>query len=126
MNISSKNGYVWTQHALFKMRFWGLSQSRVRRAIKSPLRVEEGIAPDTIAVMQPASYKGVGEARTWTQEIWVMYVLQSAGGKREDSHKKGKEGVRIISAWRYPGKTKPREGLPEEIMLEIREALGSS
>ena len=131
------------------MRFYKLSQARVKRVIKSPLRVEEGIAPDTVAVMQPASYKGVGKERTWNQEIWVMYALKKGsskipvrttdavqpGGQSTKIQKDKKftahnllpnaNSITIISAWRYPGKTNPREALPEEIMQEVREATNS-
>lgn len=83
----------WTHHAQAKMQFYRLSQSRVRRVLHSPKRVEEGVAPKTVAMMQPASLKS---AERWTQEIWVMVQDTS-------SHRK------VISAWRYPGVTKPRD-----------------
>jgi hypothetical protein len=77
----------WTQHSGQKMRSYGLSQARVRRIMHSPERVEDGIAPKTTAFMQP-----VGNGK---HELWVMV---------ED-----RKGVRfVISAWRYPGRTKPR------------------
>ncbi len=59
----------WTLHAQVKMRHYGLSPARVRRVLHAPRRTEEGIAPDTTAMMQPASLK---TKDTWTQEIWVM------------------------------------------------------
>ncbi len=31
--------------------------------------------------------------------------------------------IRIISVWRFPGKTVPGEGLPDEIMDEIAEVV---
>lgn len=83
------------------MRFYRLSEQRVRRVMHSPKRVEEGIAPKTMAMMQPVSVKRVtgqgsrGEQEKWTQEIWVMF-------QDEKSRRK------VISAWRYPGKSKPR------------------
>ena len=83
---------VWTHHSRAKMGFYRLSQGRVRRVLNSPKRVEEGVAPKTVAMMQPTTLK---TATTWTQEIWVM--VQDAGSKRK-----------VISAWRYPGMTKPR------------------
>ena len=82
----------WTNHAKAKMAFYRLSPMRVRRVLHSPKRVEEGVAPKTIAMMQPAAMKG---KNTWTQEIWVM--VQDKGKERK-----------VISAWRYPGVTKPR------------------
>lgn len=116
--------YIWTNHAKFKMNFYNLSKNRIKRTIRSPIRTEEGIAPNTIAVMQPSSYKNHGKKKTWTQEIWVMYVI-----KKE--HKKNvkllinNNKIKVISAWRYPGVTKPKEKLPEKIISEIKEALYS-
>ena len=125
MNFSSSN-YFWTNHSQYKMKFYGLSPSRVRRVIKSPLRVEEGIAEGTIAVMQPASYKTKDGQRTWSQEIWAMYCLpdkQQKNSQRQSALSRRESAVRVISAWRYPGKTKPGQKLPQEIIQEIDEAL---
>ncbi|MBI4085578.1 MAG: hypothetical protein HY432_03705 [Candidatus Liptonbacteria bacterium] len=80
----------WTSHSKYKMRFYGLSENRVKRVINHPGRIEEGIAPKTIAMMQPA-----GSAKH-PYEIWIM--LQDEKSRRK-----------IISAWRYPGKTKPSD-----------------
>ncbi len=83
------------------MQFYRLSPMRVRRVLNAPKRVEEGVAPKTVAVMQPAAIKASGgragaqKEERWTQEIWVM--IQDVGKER-----------RVISAWRYPGVTKPR------------------
>jgi len=97
----------WTIHAKEKMQHYRLSEGRVRRVLHSPERSEEGIAPDTQAFMQPASLKiAIKGQRDWTQEIWVM--------TRDIP-----EGRLVISAWRYPGKTKPGEPLPEAILTEI-------
>lgn len=79
----------WTNHARAKMRFYGLSEARLRRILHSPKRVEEGIAPKTTAFMQSAGSK----SRPY--ELWAM--VQDVGKERE-----------IISAWRYPGVTKPK------------------
>jgi hypothetical protein len=93
----------WTKHARAKMRYYGLSEGRVRRVLNAPSRIEEGIAAGTIALMQPAGSK------KHPSEIWLM--VQDEKDKRK-----------IISAWRYPGRTKPGEPLPEEILREFREA----
>jgi len=81
------------------MAFYKLSESRVRHVLHTPKRIEEGIAPKTLAMMQPGSVKKAGprgaEKESWSQEIWVMF---------QDSVKER----RIISAWRYPGVTKQR------------------
>lgn len=124
------------------MRYYGLSEQRVRRVIRRPMRTEVGIATETVAVMQPQSTKrGEDGEKTWSAEIWVMYQLknksQKTNHKKQSSTEKtawseqelldeilssGKQ-IRIISAWRYPGKTKKGESLPDEIMDEINEAL---
>lgn len=93
---------IWTNHSKSKMRFYSLSEGRVKRVIHSSERVEEGIAPGTIAFMQSV------KARKNPYEIWVMIV-------------ENKKERRVISAWRYPGRTKPGEPLPEAILREMQE-----
>lgn len=98
----------WTLHAQAKMNHYRLTSSRVRHVLHAPKRVEEGIAPNTIAMMQPVSMKTVAarglsngvnaKKESWSQEIWVMV--------------QDKKGVRtVISAWRYPGMTKVRDAI---------------
>ena len=91
----------WTHHSRAKMRQYGFSEARVKRIIHSPMRIEEGIAPKTIAMMQRAGSK------RHPYEVWVM--IQETPKKRK-----------VISAWRYPGVTKPGDPLPPEILKEIR------
>ena len=86
----------WTQHAHFKMRFYGLSEQRVKHILHSPARVEEGIAPKTVAYMQVAG------SNKHPYELWAM--IQDEKNRRK-----------VISAWRYPGRTKPRS----EIMADL-------
>jgi len=94
----------WTIHAKAKMGYYRLSESRVRRVIKTPERIEVGIAEGTIALMQP---DGRGKRE---HEIWVMV-------------RDLKEERRVISAWRYPGRTVQGEPLPEGILKEFREII---
>lgn len=99
------------------MNFYKLSEQRVRRVIHSPKRIEEGIAPKTVALMQPTSVKSDKRqgtrTETWNQEIWVMF-------QDEKSRRK------IISAWRYPGKTKPKsEAVFEGIKAAYNEYMRS-
>lgn len=102
----------WTKHSIEKMKFYGLSESRVKRVWRNPKRVEEGIAPETIAIMQLAGSK------KRPHEIWVMYqkIL-------DFSNKKSK--ARIISCWRYPGRSPVGKAIPipEEIRSEIEEEI---
>lgn len=92
----------WTHHSKAKMRHYRLSEARVRRIMHSPGRIEEGIAPDTIAMMQPAG----SEKNPY--ELWVMI-------QEEKSRRK------IISAWRYPGRTKPGTPLPKAVLLQLQQ-----
>lgn len=109
MAILSKTPLLhWTHHSRAKMRQYRLSDARVKRVLHSPKRIEEGIAEKTIAMMQPANTQH-------THEIWVMVAFDK---------KKGVERKKIISAWRYPGKTKPGEPLPKEILMEIQLGIG--
>jgi Tfp pilus assembly protein PilZ len=100
--------FVWTKHAENKMRQYGLSVQRVKRIANHPSRLEEGIAPGTVAGMQPA---GTSRKR---HEIWVMF---------QESERNGERKKKIISAWRYPGITRPGRPLPWEIISEIQEAI---
>lgn len=111
----------WTFHARAKMNFYKLSEGRVRRVLHSPKRTEEGIAPKTIAMMQPASVRWAAAGKpaagkreeTWTQEIWVMV---------EDK----KSLRKVISAWRYPGKTKPRDPAARDFMKQEFQSYSAS
>lgn len=91
----------WTQHVVRKMMFYGISEGLVRRVVKSPKRVEEGVAPATYAAMQPTGGKG-------QKEVWVMYQTK-------------KSKVIIISAWRYPGRSPVRGPIPipDDILAEL-------
>ncbi|OGY98600.1 MAG: hypothetical protein A2855_01995 [Candidatus Liptonbacteria bacterium RIFCSPHIGHO2_01_FULL_57_28] len=100
----------WTVHARAKMRQYALSEARVRRVLHSPVRIEEGIAEDTIAMMQPAAIKTSGKDKTWTQEIWVM-IAETPKSRR------------VVSAWRYPGQTKLGTPLPTEVVRQLRAQL---
>ena len=103
--------FVWTNHSVDKMRQYGLSEQRVRSVLHTPKRKEEGIAPNTIAVMQSTGTK------KHPSEVWVMY--QEINPKSEIRNPKpffvktmeGKKR-RIISTWRYPG-ISPIKTIPE-------------
>ena len=91
------------------MIFYGLSEQRIKRVILHPDRIEEGIAPDTIACMQAS---GSSKNR---QEIWTMYQI-----KNSKKQTKNAKQLRIISAWRYPGKSPAKNPIPPEILAEIK------
>ncbi len=91
------------------MRQYGLSEARVKRVLRNPVRTEAGIAPKTVAVMQPnhpPKTGQLGKAGKWSQELWVMYA---------DT----KKARRIIAAWRYPGVSPVRQPppFPDDIMV---------
>ena len=100
--------YAWTSHARMKMRHYRLTEARVKRIIRHPARTEEGILPGGVACMQ------VAEGKTYS-EIWAMYIL----AKQKDTAAGAKQ-IRIITAWRYPGKSPARDPIPPEILREIR------
>ena len=103
--------FHWTNHAQNKMRFYRLSEQRVRRVLNLPKRIEEGIAPGTIAMMQRA-----GSVKH-PYEIWVMVQKAKRKSQRANSITK------VISAWKYPGITKAGEPLPEEVIRELKEVV---
>lgn len=114
--------YIFTLHAEYKMREYHLSRQRVIRVIRNPKRKEIGIVENTIAVMQPASLHHKNGKETWTQELWVMYVIPSAGKRSKKNKLESlltKPQMRIISAWRYPGVSPKRDPIPEGILQEI-------
>jgi len=94
--------FYWTLHIKEKMRYYGLGEGRLRRILKTPARREEGIAPETVAVMQNAGTKKI-------TEIWLMYQLI---GKKK----------KMISAWRYPGISPKGKSIfiPDDIIEELR------
>ena len=109
--------YHWTQHVQTKMLYYGLSSSRVVRILRNPDRLENGIALNTVAVMQKTGSKAK------PQEIWVMYQEKTKGKKQEEKTMDSfSPNLRIIiSAWRYPGispKNKPLS-IPEDVLEDL-------
>ncbi|MDP1845705.1 MAG: hypothetical protein Q8L09_03045 [Candidatus Moranbacteria bacterium] len=114
--------YEWTQHAVIKMKQYGLTAQRILRVVKNPKRLEEGIVKNTIAVMQPTSMSTKDGKRVWTREIWAMYQIKRKT-KSEKGKAFGRQKIRIISAWRYPGVSPKRDPIPEEILRELENML---
>ena len=105
----------WTDHVKIKMRQYGLSKTKLLQLLYRPERKEEGIASGTTAVMQTKKVyvkpkpELIGKKATKAPgEVWLMY--QDTQGQRK-----------IISAWRYPGISKPGESIPipEDIRNEL-------
>ena len=112
--------FFWTRHSVFKMRQYGLSEQRIKRVIRNPKRKEEGVAKNTTALMQPVSVKTVNGKETWKQEVWVMFQNKVKSKNLSPAlFLKRREGVRIISAWRYPGVSPEKNPIPEEILREL-------
>ena len=100
------------------MRYYRLSEARVKRIIRHPLRAEEGVIGDAIACMQPASpptstrqgetRNSFGKLRGGAySELWVMYAVKN-------------KQIIVITAWRYPGISPERDPVPPKILQEAR------
>lgn len=112
---------LWTEHVKIKMRQYGLSKQKIISILRKPERCEIGIAPGTSAAMRAnkvffkakqISIKDAWKPKKAPGEIWVMY---------RDTN----EFRKIISAWRFPGVSKPGEEIPipNDIRKELLENL---
>jgi len=101
--------YSWTQHVKNKMIQYRLSGQKIRNILINPSRKEEGIAPNTLAVMKR------NDTKKRKEEIWVMYQQLAK------SEKLRTKKIRFISSWRYPGVSpKGKEiPIPEDILREL-------
>lgn len=126
--------YYWTRHSIGKMMQYGLSAQRITRVIKGYQRIEEGVADNTVAVMQPTSTSKDSEGNIkWNQEIWVMYQLgrrvrvksksEITNSKEDSGHESDKSRYKIISAWKYPGMSPKNNPIPKEILEELQDIL---
>ncbi|MDD3735118.1 MAG: DUF4258 domain-containing protein [Candidatus Pacebacteria bacterium] len=118
----------WTKHSREKMQFYGLSEQRIKRVLRNPDRIEEGIAPKTIALMQIAGSKKN------PYEIWVMYQkkeksfyhkLTTKDIKSKQNNFIKKPVLKIISCWKYPGRSPigVKLPVPDELKQEIENVL---
>lgn len=103
---------AWTKHIARKMMFYGLSATKVKSVLSRYDRREEGIVSGTTAVMKRSG------SRKNPQEIWAMY----------QDKKITQDGIKterrvVITAWRYPGISKPKEKIPipEEVLKELEQ-----
>lgn len=127
--LRPRGGVEFTAHARYKMQQYGLSEQKVKGIIRNPQRTQKGIAPRTVAVMQPVGLKrvdgkparpgdrGRSGGEVWKQEIWTMFVKK----KSTLAGPLGRETIRIISAWRYPGMSPKGNPIPAEIWRELEE-----
>lgn len=95
------------------MRHYRLTEARIKRIIRHPTRIEEGVAEGAIACMQPnapigkpAFAKATAGKKNYS-EIWVMYAVRQ-------------KQIIVITAWRYPGKSPERDPVPQNILREVR------
>ena len=97
----------WTRHIKNKMVYYHLSGAQILRIFRRPDRVEEAIAPGTVGAMKSTKKK---------TEIWIMYKVAKSKGQMAK--------IVMISAWIYPGKTKPGAPIPipQDILTELTEA----
>jgi hypothetical protein len=104
----------WTRHIKEKMKEYQLSERRLLRIFRNPERKEEGIAPDTVAVMQSGG-------RKLPYEIWLMYQIRKSKSKNQNAKR---EKIIMISAWKYPGKSPVRNPpIPEEVLENLERIL---
>jgi len=132
--IKNDDKYYWTNHVKEKIKFYGLSESLIKRIIRFPERTEEGVAVDTIA-----SLKTAGSKKN-RYEVWVMYQVRKKVNKIKNIDEdtlnildklsvdeineivKYKPQIVIISAWKYPGVTEKRNEIP--IPDDVRKLFG--
>ena len=108
--------FMWTSHAMGKMRQYCLSEQKVRGVIFRPQRKEEGVAPRTVAVMQRAGSKKN------PYEVWAMYQcikIPAKGGSAFGGKNLCPTQKKVISVWRYPGISPKRNPIPLEILNEL-------
>lgn len=91
-----------------------MSEQRIKRILRNPLRREEGVAPKTIAVMQPTSVRKKNGKDVWSQELWVMFETKKTKNPEDNTALQFDQHLKIISAWRYPGMS-PLGTIPEEM-----------
>lgn len=121
---------IWTEHSKIKMKQYGLSKTKLINLIYKPERREQGIVPGTTAVMKTnkilfkpacrqAGKSQITFKNAWQKpkkspgEVWLMF--RDTKSAREGQIRK------IISAWRYPGVSKPGEEIPipDDIKREL-------
>ena len=104
---------IWTKHSRAKMRYYGISEKRLLGVLRKPDRKEEGIALNTIASMQ------ITGTKKHPTEMWIMY--QVINPKSEIRNPK----IRIISGWRYPGRTPEDERpiIPDDILRDLKDLI---
>ncbi len=99
-----KEKFLWTNHSKQKMMYYKLSPQMIKRVIRYPTRLEVGVIENGIAVMRTSLSKKYSE-------IWVMYIMINS------------QQLKIITVWRYPGKSQVNDPIPKEVLKDIRSML---
>lgn len=104
---------IWTHHARQKMRFYRISETKVKQVFNHPDRIEKGIALHTIASMK------VSGSRQHPYEVWIMYQRTRGITKKDKSSRNSR--IKIISAWRYPGRSPVGEkiDIPDDVRQDL-------
>lgn len=111
----------WTEHSKIKMRQYGLSRLKLIKLIYKPERKEVGIVPGTTAVMQSNKIYSKPKTLVVLKKGFFQKSIKKAPGEIWLMYKDIKDIRKVISAWRYPGVSKPGEDIP--IPQDIRQEL---
>ena len=123
---------LWTEHSKIKMKQYGLSKQKLLGILYRPERKEQGIAPGTTAVMR-TNKKFVNKTISLLKNKpnspsfagWRTSARQRAPGEIWLMYKDTRDFKKIISAWRYPGVSKPGEDVPvpEDIKIYLESGI---
>jgi len=107
-SIKNTREFFWTNHSKYKLFYYSLGPTIVKKVIRRPERIEEGIAPKTTAVMIRK------DTKKQKKEVWVMY-------QKNKKQEKIISRIKIISTWIYPGVSpKGKEiFIPEDVWKEL-------
>jgi hypothetical protein len=120
-SIKNTREFFWTNHSKYKLLQYALSPTMVKKVIRSPDRVETGIAPKTTAVMKRK------DSKKTKREVWVMIQKHKAYSMKHETKKEEKmllgagSKTKIISAWIYPGVSPKGKDIyvPEDTLAEL-------
>lgn len=112
-SIKNDRRYFWTNHSKYKLVQYGLSPNVVKKTINRPDRIEEGIAPNTTALMVRK------DTKKNKREVWVM--IQKKSKVKNEKSKVNDKKTKIISTWIYPGISPKGKDIyiPDDVWEEI-------
>jgi hypothetical protein len=126
-DIKDDQTFQWTNHAKRKLFYYRLGPAKIKSIIRHPARLEQSIVQGLTAAMRP------GGSRKNPYEIWTMFEIieiknqklklgiKNLKNKAKKIKLKPQKKIKIISCWRYPGKTKPGKPvpIPEDVISEL-------